>query len=935
MKVLKHLLKNNYEKKKLQQQLDLIRNSDYFDANYYLQQNQDVAAAGIDPAEHFLKFGGFEGRQPSERFDPEFYLQKYEDVAESGMNPLLHFIQSGAEENREPLSASDVNKTEVAVDNEQIDCGLQLLQLLLLQGNYADFDALMAQLQLNQLTDQPNHALALQQLQLERWLAAGEATACASWLKKHQSHDFYWFYQAKLQLFAGDYQAALKAAQSFLYRQPIVDEGFYLLADAAVGLNEPEQAWQSVNQSIAHTNRARSFQHLAQLVQTPSSLDGYLTTLRQWCLKKPNAKYEPDITVATALACCQAGNLALAKQVLHDCIAFHQSRKHGFAQLRQLLVSFSEHPHLPLWPQPFQQLPVAKALDCQRRMQLALHELYRLTEQHSQPPFLLLHSLQAVLLGTGFDPERLLTLGIAPEADRVALVQLLHSSSSFRVVEHNDQQLRLQHSNGIVVMLYYHQQQDNGWQFCDHGVRWLSPAVQVQAHPLAEGFVFIPAAAGEYLAHFYEDWAQPKLDFVVQSRNRKLVNQDQYSIYCYRRLLTALMAEDGQTEVLMLRELSHYESKHSYQQLVGSNYCIPTLQKIKADGIELVLYVTGLEKVAYQGNMWIPVLEQLAVKSAIVIREKQTAQDLVKTRLPVYFMNTMRELELLDQAGVKTILYPANTQKNVQTLRFHSMNHFFINHGDSDKVVNQSKFLMAYDKLLVAGPLAEQRIRCAGLPVREGQIEHVGRPQVELMLERTDGVCRSIKTILYAPTWEGFVEEANYSSVNELGYAMLQQLLQHGGYKILFKPHPYTGFNQAGDCGLYLERMRDLATQYPQFELVDIDSGIHPWMNASDLLITDISSVLNDYLHTLKPIILMNPKGFSQQELAGQFPSSAAAYPFNREANVLSLLQQIQQTDDKREARIQTCKLALGDFPEGALQRFSQVVTRSLSLKSR
>ncbi|MEE2001524.1 CDP-glycerol glycerophosphotransferase family protein [Alkalimonas sp. MEB108] len=931
MKVLKHLLKNNYEKKKLQQQLDLIANSDYFDANYYLEHNPDVAEAGIDPVEHFLKFGGFEGRKPSERFDPEFYLQKYEDVAESGMNPLLHFIQSGAEENREPLSASDVNKTEVAVDNEQIDCGLQLLQLLLLQGNYADFDALMAQLQLNQLTDQPNHALALQQLQLERWLATADVAACTSWLEKHQNHDFYWFYQAKLQLFAGDYQAALKAAQSFLYQQPIVDEGFYLLADAAVGLNEPEQVWQSINQSIAHTNRARSFQHLAQLVQTPSSLDGYLTTLRQWCLKKPNAKYEPEVTVATATACSQAGNLVLAKQVLHDCIAFHQNRKHGFAQLRQLLISFSAHPHLPLWPQPFQQLPAGKALNCQRRMQLALHDLFRVTEPQAHQPFLMQHSLQAVMLDTDFDPSRLLTLGLAPAADKAALVDALQSSPLFQVVQHNSQQLRIKHCNGISLQLYCHQQQDSGWIYSDHGVRWFTAPVMVETFCWAGTTLGIPAAGKDYLAQFSKDWAQPGFDYVVQSGNRQVLHQDQYSIYCYQRLLSALIAQDLQTEVLMLRELSRYESKQSYQQLVASNYSIPTAKEIQNAGVKVVLFVSGIESVGYQANMWIPVLESLSVPCAIVIREKRTASELLPTSLPVYFLQSMNDLEVLEQAGVRTVLYPGNSQKATQMLRFHRLNHFFINHGESDKVVNQSKFLMAYDKLLVAGPLAEQRIRDAGLPVRADQVVQVGRPQVEMKLQQVSSACISVRTILYAPTWEGFNDEANYCSINSTGMELLQTLAASRRFKVLFKPHPYTGYDPSGQAKLFLEKMCELAQSNSQIDLFGSETDIHDLMNRSDLLITDISSVLNDYLYTLKPIVLTNSRQFTQQRLDAEFPSTASAYVVNNANDILGLVDAIMVDDVKFEKRRALKNYSLGSYPNGALAAFDQVVTSSAS----
>lgn len=75
-----------------------------FDEEYYLATNPDVAAAGVDPFQHFMNFGFNENRDPSALFDLSFYRQQRPDVAESGANPLLHFIRSGAFEDTNNLS---------------------------------------------------------------------------------------------------------------------------------------------------------------------------------------------------------------------------------------------------------------------------------------------------------------------------------------------------------------------------------------------------------------------------------------------------------------------------------------------------------------------------------------------------------------------------------------------------------------------------------------------------------------------------------------------------------------------------------------------------------------------------------------------------------------------------------------------------------------
>ena len=81
---------------------DLLRSSSLFDATWYLETYPDVAASGIDAAEHYLEFGGFEQRDPGPDFDSGGYMSRYPDVAEARMNPLLHYLLHGRAEGRVP-----------------------------------------------------------------------------------------------------------------------------------------------------------------------------------------------------------------------------------------------------------------------------------------------------------------------------------------------------------------------------------------------------------------------------------------------------------------------------------------------------------------------------------------------------------------------------------------------------------------------------------------------------------------------------------------------------------------------------------------------------------------------------------------------------------------------------------------------------------------
>ena len=71
-----------------------------FDAAFYLANNPDVAAAGVDPFEHFMTLGWREGRDPSKRFVLAPYLEANPDIVAAGVNPFAHYVVTGRGEGR-------------------------------------------------------------------------------------------------------------------------------------------------------------------------------------------------------------------------------------------------------------------------------------------------------------------------------------------------------------------------------------------------------------------------------------------------------------------------------------------------------------------------------------------------------------------------------------------------------------------------------------------------------------------------------------------------------------------------------------------------------------------------------------------------------------------------------------------------------------------
>jgi hypothetical protein len=80
----------------------LLRASGLFESNFYALHSADVLEAGVDPLDHYCKFGWREGRQPSFYFNAAWYLATNPEAASLGVNPLLHYLLVGEPAGRRP-----------------------------------------------------------------------------------------------------------------------------------------------------------------------------------------------------------------------------------------------------------------------------------------------------------------------------------------------------------------------------------------------------------------------------------------------------------------------------------------------------------------------------------------------------------------------------------------------------------------------------------------------------------------------------------------------------------------------------------------------------------------------------------------------------------------------------------------------------------------
>lgn len=119
----------------------------------------------------------------------------------------------------------------------------------------------------------------------------------------------------------------------------------------------------------------------------------------------------------------------------------------------------------------------------------------------------------------------------------------------------------------------------------------------------------------------------------------------------------------------------------------------------------------------------------------------------------------------------------------------------------------------------------------------------------------------NLKTILIAPTWK------EYSLLNNFGLELIQKLLGAETYNIIFRPHPQSLISYKALTNKLISK----CSKHPNFS-VDLNDRPEKSISDSDLLISDLSGIVWDYIFTQeKPVLLFDTPqklyGFEDTEL--------------------------------------------------------------------
>jgi hypothetical protein len=347
---------------------------------------------------------------------------------------------------------------------------------------------------------------------------------------------------------------------------------------------------------------------------------------------------------------------------------------------------------------------------------------------------------------------------------------------------------------------------------------------------------------------------------------------------------------------------------------------------------EIAVYFADDPRKLYQLNQWLPVLELLHERHRVVLitRNAATYAELAgATYLPRVLAPTFPDLvQLYESSELKVAVYVNNSVHNFHSLTQRHLLHVHVNHGESDKVCMVSNQVKAYDRVFVAGPAAVRRHQAALLEFDTDKLIAVGRPQLDL---RPSPLLAPspLRTVLYAPTWEGENESNNYTSVDVFGPAIVAAALAVPDVRVIYKPHPRVPASPLPEMAAAHREIVRLVGRSQEGDILAVFPGC-------DLMITDVSSVGLDFLYLRDRPMFVADRRDDRERLAADAPVSRCADVIDSATlpALTATLERRLDHDEYRTARAAIRAEYFGDLAPGeSTERFLAAIEETLAAR--
>jgi hypothetical protein len=270
----------------------------------------------------------------------------------------------------------------------------------------------------------------------------------------------------------------------------------------------------------------------------------------------------------------------------------------------------------------------------------------------------------------------------------------------------------------------------------------------------------------------------------------------------------------------------------------------------------------------YQLRQWIQPLQRMSdkFKIGVLYSSNFADEELWGSGLSAFRVEGQEGIhEFLTTNKPKVLLYPNQNAKNFFALRYRSGIHVWVSHGESDKAYMYQNTLKRYDLYFAAGQAAADRVARNITGYSPERMLFIGRPQINDILAAPSDYAappKTVKSILYAPTWEGVTRATRYSSIDTHGVAMVRALID-AGHQVVYRPHPLSGSRDqaVAKADAEIRPVIKAANSLPKKKIKHyVDGSTFGWqLSQLDAMITDVSAVAYDWLVTGKPLIITKP----------------------------------------------------------------------------
>lgn len=358
---------------------------------------------------------------------------------------------------------------------------------------------------------------------------------------------------------------------------------------------------------------------------------------------------------------------------------------------------------------------------------------------------------------------------------------------------------------------------------------------------------------------------------------------------------------------------------------------------LKAYEPEFYVYTSRPDDASYQVTMWLPYLARTGKRFAIITRDNVPARALAElTDAPIITCPKSADLERTLVPSLGAVFYVNASSRNGEMIRHQEYTHVYLGHGDSDKPPSFNPTHAMYNRIFAAGQAATERYAAHGVTISPEKFEIVGRPQLETVDVTTELPASGSSTVLYAPTWRGHVDETMLHSL-PIAAQMITELINRG-MTVVFRPHPFSyEFEEDARSIHQIQKILDedrtrSGRQHVFGEAAESDLTVIECMNLSDAMISDVSSVVSDYLYSGKPFA-MTAVSAQGDDFVAQYPIARASYVLNGDlSNLDEVLDAILEADPDRQNRLQYRSFYLGDFPdEGYAENFVSAAARMIT----